>query len=81
MATLAVVIQAPREPVSLDDQELGKILTRPLSIGQTLDGQILISITVPLVVSSGDGDGMLGLSSGADASSGTSQRFALEGVS
>ncbi|HZA25893.1 MAG TPA: hypothetical protein VFA32_25410, partial [Dehalococcoidia bacterium] len=39
------------------------------------------STTVPLDVSSGDGGGMLGPSSGADASRGTSRRFGLEVVS
>jgi hypothetical protein len=43
--------------------------------------QTSFNTTVPLFVSCGDDGGMLGPSSGAGASNGTSQRFALEVVS
>jgi hypothetical protein len=70
-------------PIARDPKELWQNGNKVLSFDPSLkDSQPkFASITVPLVVSSGDGDGMFGLSSGADASSGTSQRFALEGVS
>lgn len=43
MSTVAVVMEAPTQPMSLDSDSLKKILTPPLTVGQTLVGSVTIS--------------------------------------
>ena len=43
MSTIAVVVEAPTQPLALDPNSLKKILTPPLSVGQALVGSVTIS--------------------------------------